>query len=202
MLESFIMLRHAEAESNFGKYFAGWSDTSLTDFGRQQAALLSKRLAHEKFGKVFCSDLSRARETLKLSGVKAPTVFSPALREKNYGTLEGINWENQPKYYDDHLDPYKRAPGGESAQEVQKRIVDYFENTIQNSGARHALIVSHHGPLVLLTCHILGISLDGWRGLRLGNAGLGRFDFEQGRFRLTLWNSLSHLGMKTNKKLM
>ncbi len=202
MLDSFMLLRHAEAQSNHGKFFAGWTDCPLTPLGREQAALLSKRLGHEKFSHVFCSDLERAKDTLKHCGVKAPATFATELREKNYGKLEGVNWGGESQYYADHLDPFKVAPGGESAQMVQTRVVDYFESTICKSDARHALIVSHHGPIMLLACHLLNIPLKNWRSLRMGNAGLSRFDFEEGLFRLTLWNSLSHLGMATNRRLL
>lgn len=197
-----MLLRHAEAESNRGKFFAGWTDTPLTPLGMQQATWLGKRLKKEKFGRVFCSDLLRAKDTLRLSGISAPAVFSPALREKNYGKLEGVDWENRPDLYADHSDPYKRAPGGESLQDVQQRVVEYFKKEIAASPYGNVLIVSHHGPLVLLSCHLLGIGLDNWRTLRLGNAGLSNFEFEGGCFRLTLWNSLSHLGMVTNRKLL
>jgi broad specificity phosphatase PhoE len=201
MLESLMLLRHAEAESNHSKFFAGWSDVPLTDLGREQAELLSRRLGHERFDRIFCSDLTRAKETLRLSGISAPTTYTPQLREKNYGTLEGVNWQSHPEYYADHLNPFKVAPEGESAELVQKRVVDYFEKTILTSGARSVLIVSHHGPLMLLSCHLLSIALKDWRVLRMGNAGLSKFDFEEGRFRMTLWNSVSHLGMPTNKGL-
>lgn len=202
MLKSIMLLRHAQAISNEGKFFAGWTDCPLTELGIEQANSLSKRLSHEKFDKVFCSDLSRAKETLRLSGIKAPTVYAPDLREKNYGSLEGRKWEENPDDWAQHVDPLAIAPNGESALDVQKRVVKYFEGAILNSGARHALIVSHHGPIMLLSCHLLSIPIENWRVLRMGNAGLSRFDFEEGRFRLTLWNSLSHLGMKTNKGLL
>lgn len=197
-----MLLRHAEAESNSGKFFAGWTDAQLTEFGMAQAVLLKKRLSHETFDHVYCSDLSRAKDTLALSGVKSAVTFARQLREKNYGKLEGVNWEQHPEFYADHLDPFKKAPSGESAEDVQSRVVEYFEKTICAQKHSHILIVSHHGPLMLLSCYLLGIPLSNWRALRMGNAGLSRFDYEEGRFRLTLWNSLSHLGMRTNKTLL
>jgi len=202
MLKSLMLLRHAQAISNEGKFFAGWNDVPLTPLGIEQSKILSKRLSHEKFDRIFCSDLFRAKETLRLSGAAAPTTYSQDLREKNYGLLEGRKWEENPDDWAQHIDPYALAPNGESALDVQKRVVNYFDTDIKNSGAKHALIVSHHGPIMLLSCHLLSIPIENWRSLRMGNAGLSRFDFEEGRFRLTLWNSLSHLGMKTNRGLL
>lgn len=196
-----MLLRHGEAQSNKEKTFAGWADVPLTPLGIEQAELLSKRLYREKFDHAYCSDLLRCRETLRLSKVKAPATFARELREKNYGQVEGINWEEHPEYHEQHTNPFNTAPGGESALGVQQRVVDYFENEITKSGFERVLLVSHHGPIVLLSCHLLHIPIEYWRSLRMGNAGLSQFDWEEGQLRLTLWNSLSHFGMITNRGL-
>jgi broad specificity phosphatase PhoE len=81
-------------------------------------------------------------------------------------------------------------------------VVSYFEKTIINTDAKTALIVSHHGPIVLLTCHLLGMPLSNWRALRLGNCGLCIFSKEGKTWRMTLWNSLSHYGLESFSPLL
>jgi 2,3-bisphosphoglycerate-dependent phosphoglycerate mutase len=198
MADAVFIVRHGEAESNAQKYFAGFSDSPLTRLGQQQAQVLRKRIAHEKIGRAFCSDLSRARGTLEALSLGCPQVFTPELREKNYGELEGLAWgKEEEKFAAHHSDPHLRAPGGESYEDVQTRVVAYFEKSIFPSKEREVLVVSHHGPSILLACHVLQIPLQNWRTLRLGNCGLSIFTREEGKWRLKLWNSLSHFGLES-----
>ncbi len=203
MAETIFLVRHGESASNAEKYFAGWLDSPLTALGRKQAHLLRKRLAREGIGRVFCSDLSRARETAELLSLRCPVVYSRALREKNYGKLEGVNWgEDGPKYARYHSDAYARPPGGENCVDVQKRVVSYFNSSLLCAREEKVLVVSHHGPIVLLACHLLGMPVKNWRKLRLGNCGLCILTVEDGVWRLKLWNSLSHYGLLTFRPLL
>lgn len=195
MVKQIFLVRHAESESNIERYFAGWLDSPLTELGLAQARALSRRLLKENIGQIFCSSSKRAMDTLDVIGLKAPVLYSQELREKNYGELEGKAWTEVPDAEEHHLNPFLRAPGGESGEDVQKRVVSFFSKTILPCKAEKVLLVSHHGPLVTLTCHILGIPLDRWRGLRFGNAGLSLLVKEEGIWRLKLWNSLSGLGL-------
>jgi len=203
MAEKIFLVRHGEADSNTGGFFAGWKDVSLTPLGHQQAVLLSKRLLHEPIGRAYCSDLLRARQTLEAISLVCPVEYSPALREKNYGELEGVRWEdNEKKYEKYHLDSSARAPGGENNEDVQRRVCEYFEKKVMNSVEETVLVVSHHGPLVLFACHMLGMPISNWRRLRLGNCGLCIFTKEGKTWRMTLWNSLSHYGLMGFKPLL
>ncbi|MFH1307112.1 MAG: histidine phosphatase family protein [Candidatus Micrarchaeota archaeon] len=202
MAKKLMLLRHGEAASNKEKFFAGWTDTALTELGIMQAKHLGKRLEKEKFDCIFCSDLQRAKKTLELAGIKGRMIFAKELREKNYGELEGKRWGGRKEYYMHHVDPYAKAPGGENYKEVQERVVKYFYREINTGRQGNVLIVSHHGPIVMLACHLMGIGLENWRALRMGNAGLSIFEKEGKRFRLTLWNSLSRFGMETNRRLI
>lgn len=203
MAEKIFLVRHGEADSNAGGFFAGWKDVSLTPLGRQQALLLSKRLLREGIERAFCSDLLRARQTLEAISLPCPKEFSSALREKNYGELEGVKWEdNEKKFEKYHLDSSARAPGGENNEDVQRRVCGYFEKTVMDAPEEKVLVVSHHGPLVLFACHMLGVPISNWRRLRLGNCGLCIFSKEGNMWRMTLWNSLSHYGLANFRPLL
>jgi broad specificity phosphatase PhoE len=203
MAKKIFLVRHGEADSNAGGFFAGWKDVSLTPLGQQQASLLSRRLLHEPIGRAYCSDLLRARQTLDAISLVCPKEYSPALREKNYGELEGVKWEdNEKKYEKYHLDSSARAPGGENNEDVQRRVCEYFEKHIINSAEETVLVVSHHGPLVLFSCSMLGMPVSNWRRLRLGNCGLSIFSKEGKTWRLTLWNSLSQSGLENFRPIL
>ncbi|VVC00036.1 2,3-bisphosphoglycerate-dependent phosphoglycerate mutase [uncultured archaeon] len=202
MVDTIFIVRHGEAESNLGKYFGGWLDVPLTPLGKQQASVLKKRLAHEKIGRAFCSDLLRARETLAGIGIDCPTEYTRELREKSYGELEGVRFDNETKYDKYHTDAYVRAPNGENCVDVQRRVVAYLKRKVYSAKEEKVLVVSHHGPIVLLACDLLGMPLKNWRRLRLGNCGLTILTKEDGIWRLKLWNSLSHYGLQNFKPLL
>ncbi len=197
MPKQIFLLRHGESDANKGNVFGGWSDTPLTRLGKEQAKALRKRLDKEGIGIAYCSDLLRTRQTVEYAKLGCEVVYSPALRERNYGMLEGKPWDSVPDPERFHLDPYLRPPGGETPEEVQKRVADYFESTIAKDAHEKALVISHHGPLVLLAMHVLGMPLEKWRTLALGNAGLSILGWEEGIWRLRLWNSLSSLGLNS-----
>ena len=114
-----------------------------------------------------------------------------------------MKWEeNEKKYEKYHLDSSARAPGGENNEDVQRRVCGYFEKTIINSSEDQVLVVSHHGPLVLFACQMLGMPVSNWRRLRLGNCGLSIFSKEGKTWRMTLWNSLSHYGLENFRPLL
>ncbi len=192
-----FLVRHGQSESNLHKFFDGWYDSPLTDLGIKQASLLKKRLSKERIDAVFSSDLQRARRTVELLEMSVPVFYSSALREISYGELEGKVWADNKDYLVYHTDPYIRPNGGENAFDMQKRVIDYFEKVVLRSGKESVLIVSHHGPLVLLGAYLLGLPIENWRRLSIGNCGLSIFQFEEGVYRLKLWNSLSHLGLKS-----
>ena len=203
MAETVFLVRHGEAESNVGRYFGGQLDVPLTDLGRKQAQLLRKRLAKEGISQAFCSDLLRAKETLESLSLPCLSSFHQELREKSYGELEGVRWgDDEGKYERYHTDAYARAPGGENCPDVQKRVVRFFESKVFPARGEKVLVVSHHGPIVLLACHLLGMPLKNWRKLRLGNCGLCILTKEGGIWRLKLWNSLSHSGLASFEPLL
>lgn len=204
MVETLFLVRHGEAESNVRRYFAGWSAKSnLTPLGKEQAKLLKKRLAREGIGKIFCSDSPRTMETARLLGLRSPITYTDALRERNYGVLEGLEWgKDEKKFEKYHSDPLIRPKGGENCADVQKRVLSYFNRKILSCDEEKVLVVSHHNPLVLFAAHQLGMPIQKWRALRLGNCGLCIFTKEGKTWRLKLWNSLSHYGLLNFKPLL
>ena len=93
MTARWLLVRHGETERSQAGRYAGHSDVTLSDGGRQAARLLGRRLAHEEIDACYTSDLRRAAETLDL--LLAPRASQPAirvcpeLREMHFGEWEG-----------------------------------------------------------------------------------------------------------------
>lgn len=89
------LVRHGQTYYNIYNKLQGWSNSPLTDKGRQDARLAGEKVQDIDFAAAFCSDLPRAIETCQTildmnrptTGLK-PTI-SPYLREQFYGVFEG-----------------------------------------------------------------------------------------------------------------
>ncbi len=202
MVSTIFLVRHAEAVANIEETYDGWHDTALTPLGLQQATALKKRMDHEKVGKVFCSDLKRAKQTLELLELKCPIEFSKALRERSYGKLEGTRWDDDPLKKKHHMDPCARPPDGESPEDVQAKVWDFFQKKVFTSPEEKVLVLSHHTPLVVFACKFLDMPLERWRAFKLGNESLSIIVYEDGFWRVSLWNSMSALGLQNYGPLL
>ena len=98
---SLVLIRHAQSTWNKEGLFTGWADPELTEHGveeaREAASLL--QAAGIAFDRVYCSVLSRARQTAEiiLAGLGQETLAIQQdwrLNERHYGDLQGLNKEN------------------------------------------------------------------------------------------------------------
>lgn len=86
------IVRHAETEYNVAHVMQGWSNSPITDRGREQIAAAGAALAGVPFDAAFSSDLERTRLTAE--GILAAHPSPPALalredlREWNFGGHE------------------------------------------------------------------------------------------------------------------
>jgi broad specificity phosphatase PhoE len=90
-----VLVRHAETVENVERVFQGHNPGVLSDRGRKQAEKLAERLLGAGVGFVYCSDLSRCKDTLapflKYKGV--PVVYTEVLRERDFGVFNGRKLE-------------------------------------------------------------------------------------------------------------
>lgn len=86
------IVRHAETEHNTNHLMQGWSDSPITERGREQIAAVAERLSAERFDLAFSSDLQRTRTTAE--GILArlepqpPIRYDELLREWSFGSHE------------------------------------------------------------------------------------------------------------------
>ncbi len=99
MIKNIYLVRHGQTYYNIYNKLQGWSNSPLTEKGKQDAVQVAQRLKNTNFDAAFCSDLPRAIETCQtiLDGndadsVKSPTI-SPFFREEFYGVYEGTNMD-------------------------------------------------------------------------------------------------------------
>ncbi|MBP7690591.1 MAG: 2,3-diphosphoglycerate-dependent phosphoglycerate mutase [Anaerolineales bacterium] len=112
-----VLIRHGQSTWNLENRFTGWTDVSLTDQGREEAATGGKLLreAGYTFDVAFTSVLKRAIHTLNLVLDQmdldwVPVVKGWQLNERHYGSLQGLNKaEMAEKFGDAQVKIWRRS---------------------------------------------------------------------------------------------
>lgn len=196
-----LLARHGLTESNSTRRFAGYSDVELNAVGCKQVEKLRDRLANEKIDAVYSSDLRRALVAAEVisSGHKVDIVTCSELREINYGSVEGLTFDEISCLYPDiaeSITNFNRGlkfPTGESFEEFIERTSKFLGRLEKHSPSQTILIVSHSGPLRVLICRLLGIALEHWWQIRLDNASLSVMETYPRGAIISLLNDVSHL---------
>lgn len=140
------LVRHGETDWNRNHLLQGWVDIPLNRTGRRQARRLAERLRGRSFAGVWSSDLSRAVETARLA-FGEPTQDA-ALRELDFGDLQGLSWQDLSSQIRDKMIAFDEfvAPGGESHQQMEDRVVRFLGDLAEGSH----LIFAHGGVIRML----------------------------------------------------
>jgi len=155
-----LLARHGETDDNVAPLrFQGQRDTPLNGRGRAQARELAERVAalDPPIASLWCSDLSRARETADIVGARIGLEprLDARLREGWRGEWEGFLFDEveraDPERYAAWRNPDAesgfRFPGGESLAEQQARVLACLRDMPDG-----ALAVCHGGSIRTMLC--------------------------------------------------
>ena len=169
-MTTLLLVRHGETDWNAEGRLQGHTDTLLNDYGRRQAAALGEDLAGDGIDVVYSSDLARARETAEIVAGRLglPVVLEPGLREKNWGSWEGLT-------------PMER----DATEYVGESNEDHRERTLRTLGAiaerhpgRRVLVVTHGGSIRRVQAAVIGMAYP-----VVENCGRWAVAHEDGSFR-------------------
>ena len=165
-LRRIVLLRHGNTVGNSHERFHGRRDVALSDEGRRQMRAAAPELVHEFFDVVVASPLARAWESARLLAGSHPVRLLPEFREIDFGRWEGLTAE-EIEARDPALYRAWRSgaadfefPGGERRADFRARVLRGL-GTLEASGARNALVVSHKGVIRVLAEHLSGEALEG-----------------------------------------
>ncbi|HMK60271.1 MAG TPA: alpha-ribazole phosphatase [Dissulfurispiraceae bacterium] len=162
------LIRHGQIQlPDNRRRFIGQIDLPMSIDGVQQIQCLHDRLSCKEIKHIFCSDLSRSKQTAQIlaAGTNASIETRTGLREINLGEWEGLSFD---EIMGRHPDEFKARgkdiahyspPGGESFFECSRRLLPVFENIISTSSG-DIIIVGHAGINRIIICHILGMPLN------------------------------------------
>ncbi|GED22079.1 histidine phosphatase family protein [Halomonas halmophila] len=157
-----VVVRHGLTSWNRERRYQGHRDIPLLmPEAEPDLERLREALAGVAFDAVYCSDLTRCRQTLThvladnaLELQRASPRFDARLRELHFGDYEGQTWATLKDDigYRAWIDSRGQlaTPGGESADDLWARLSAWLEEVrdeAQSDGQRRVLAVSHGGVI-------------------------------------------------------
>lgn len=170
-MTNFVLVRHGETLWSSKQRYAGGTDVSLSDTGREQARRLTSWVAQAELAAVWSSTLSRARETaaIAIGGTTLSLRVDPRLSELDFGEAEGLTPEQMLERFPGRRTAFERdpvahhLPGGEPPDAALGRALDCLREIASGNGEARVLVVIHTTLIRLLVCHLLGLPLKDYR---------------------------------------
>jgi broad specificity phosphatase PhoE len=169
-MATLLLVRHGETDWNADGRLQGHTDRPLSEFGRRQARQLAEELGDEELEAIYASDLSRARETAEIVGARLglAVVLDPDLREKNWGTWEGLTAVERERV----------EFAGEPTEAHKDRVLGALKRIAERHPDERVLVVTHGGSMRRVQTAALGMALP-----VVENCGRWVCAFENGDFR-------------------
>lgn len=163
---NFFIARHGEADHNINGKIAsgpekGKQIVRLTKDGIKQVEKTAQELKKQKIDIIYCSPYNRTKQTAKIiaKATGAKIVIDKRLSEINTGVFNGGQVSDYEKFFKSSMDKFLTTPpGGESLNDVKKRMVLAIKAINDANIDKNILIVSHGDPLWILEGALKGLS--------------------------------------------
>ncbi len=182
------IVRHGETDWNIQELMQGHTDVPLNTNGIKQAEEIARDLKDIYLDVIYSSPLSRALETATIINTyhKIKIICDDAIRERQFGSLEGKTYKEVIEFHPALIFsetwnyPDYRPPGGESVNDIKKRIVYFSNKILKKHSGKSVLIVSHGVALRILIGSFLGTPPEQFTKLRMKNAALTIIEISKG----------------------
>jgi probable phosphoglycerate mutase len=198
-----VLVRHGSTDLS-GLRYSGRVDPELNDRGIDQARALARRLAALRGDKpaVVSSPLKRTLATASAiaDALDAEVSTDDGLLETDFGQWEGRtfaevkqHWKAERKAW--RTDSSVAPPGGESVNQVARRVRAARDRLLAAYPGRTVVVVSHVTPIKLLLCTALNAPSSSVFRMHLDTASVSTVDWYPDRVPLLrLFNDTGHLG--------
>jgi len=162
---NFYILRHGQAESNLKDVVIAKETTKkchLTQVGIKEIKKILPEIKKINPEIIYCSPLTRAVETAKIIadylGIKKINV-DKRLTEISFGEFEGKTADEYRRFFRSKIEKFYKAPeGGETLQQVARRMFDLIKEINRKYRNKTILIVSHQDPLFALEVKVRNLT--------------------------------------------
>ena len=199
------LVRHGQSVANAAGVWQGQGDSPLSDLGRTQVDGLGRALADQSYDLVLSSDLSRAADTAKASGVEVE--HDRAWREIHVGDWEGLTMEQVLERFPEQIEALKARQtfaigGGESWPDVFQRADESLAALRRRmpDGGR-AIVFTHGGIIAALLSGLLDVRDQfPWPLGRMRNTGRTTLRFSGSQVDLVSHNDDTHVPTELRQK--
>lgn len=199
MTVKLILIRHGETSWTRQKRYCGFADIGLNKLGMEQAQQLSRRLKGEKITRVYASDLKRTYTSAEIACPGKTVTKIAGLREMDFGIFERLTYAD---IMNKHRDLYQRwlsdpvattIPEGESMELFAGRVRKALNVVLKKNRGRTILVCSHSGPMRVMICDALRMSLERIWEVKLDPASITIITYSSKGAKVSLCNDTSHL---------
>jgi broad specificity phosphatase PhoE len=197
------LVRHGETAENRKMRYLGTQDALLTPNGMKQALQVAEALSQIPIKIIFSSPMRRTADTAARiqAACKAELCMDARLKEGSFGSWEGLTRAEVIERGDQdrknlalwEADPSIAPPGGESIENIQKRMISLADELYGEFSGSSVVLVSHVGPIKALLAAVLGAPLQTSRRLFLDPCTISVVEWGSQPL-LRLLNSHAHLG--------
>lgn len=180
------LVRHGATEWSEAGRHTSVTDLPLLPEGEEVARGLAPRLADVGFAEVRTSPRLRARRTAELAGFP-DAVLDEDLVEWAYGDYEGITTEDIRTTVPGWTMWTHPAPGGESTEEITRRLDRFIEHARSVDGP--VLAFGHGHSLRALAARWLELPVSDGRHFKLDTATVSVLGWERETPVVLRWNS-------------
>lgn len=201
-LTRFILVRHGETTWNREGRYQGQIDTPLSAFGIEQGRKVAEALKDIPIDICYASPLSRSYDTAAMCAEYHNLTVNTddRLLEINHGEWEGLLAKDVDEKYPELLHKWRttvsdvQMPGGENIEEVRARSMEAFREYAERHAGQTVLVAAHDAVNKAVLCDILEIGLSHFWQIKQDNTCINVFEYQDGKWRLVLMNSTTHLG--------
>jgi len=159
-------IRHGATDDNKRGVLQGQRlNAGMNEEGKAQARVGIEGLLESNppgFSSLYSSPLLRTRQTADIAKdyFDLKIASSDHLLERDFGTLSGMSWEKIEREYDSELKRLDKALqfdyqpfGGESAEQVRERVLEFIDDAKDLRG--DAILISTHGGTLRIFYDVL-----------------------------------------------
>jgi len=186
-----VVVRHGRTDANARGLLLGRLDVSLDAVGRAQAEVLAATIG--RVDRVVSSPLARARETAAAFG--GDVEVDERLIELDYGELDGLALDEVPAsvWADWRADIRFAPPGGESLEELGRRVRAVLDDLATSGSDQTIAVVSHVSPIKAAVAWALDVGDEvTWR-LFVAPASITRIEASPTGAVVRSFNEVAHL---------